>query len=57
MLKKILQQNYLLIGFIVHNKQNIIKYAKKKGIPLILETPAAKKSGDVKKEINIIKNV
>jgi len=36
---------------------HIIKYAKKKGIPLILETPAAKKSGDVKKEIQIIKNV
>ena len=34
----------------------VIKYAKKKGIPLILETPGVKKTG-LKKEIEIIKNL
>ena len=35
----------------------VIKYAKKKGIPMILETPAVKKSTDVKNEIDIIKKI
>jgi deoxyribonuclease IV len=34
----------------------VIKYAKKKGIPLILETPAVKKAQDIKNEIKIIKD-
>ena len=34
----------------------VIKYAKKKKIPIILETPAVKKSNDVKKELKIIKD-
>ena len=35
----------------------VIKFAKKKGIPMILETPAVKKSQDVKNEIDIIKKI
>ena len=34
----------------------VVKYAKKKGIPLILETPGVKKTG-LKKEIEIIKKL
>lgn len=37
--------------------KEVIKYAKKKGIPMILETPAVKKVNDIKSEIDIIKKV